>query len=345
MKQSEPFFRILAGYIRSKWKAALLYGVIVGIFFLVCFLYNVPIEPIQYAAMICSVMLIVIGVIDFIHYYHRRQQLFWMREKIKNEVSRLPEPKEALEQQYQDLLLILQQEKQRVTSMMDCKYSEMMHYYTLWVHQIKTPIAAMRLLLQVSKNEQKSEMEQELFKIEQYVEMVLGYLRASSNGTDFIFQTYDLSEMVKQAVKKYAFVFIHSNIKLSMGTIDERILTDEKWLVFVIEQILSNALKYTKSGGEIHIYMDKGERQVLVIEDSGIGIQQEDLPRVFEEGYTGYNGHMDKKSTGIGLYLCRTIMEKLGHRIWITSKVDKGTKVMLDLTRTNQENSTGAFFA
>lgn len=331
MRQSESFFQVLTGYICCKWKAALLYCFIVGFFFIICFLYNVLMEPIQYAGIMCSIVLGIVVIADFIRYRQKRQQLFWMREKIKNEVSGLPEPKEALEQQYQDLLSILQEEKQRVTSMMDSRYSEMMHYYTLWVHQIKTPIAAMRLLLQVSQEEQKSEMEQELFKIEQYVEMVLGYLRASSSVTDFIFQSYDLAVLVKQAVKKYASVFIHSNIQLSMEEIHEIVLTDEKWIVFVIEQILSNALKYTKSGGKIHIYME--QHQILVIEDSGIGIQEEDLPRVFEEGYTGYNGHMDKKSTGIGLYLCRTIMEKLGHRIWITSKVDKGTKVMLDLTR------------
>lgn len=335
MRQSEPFFQVLAGYFYVKWKIILLYCFVIGFFFIVCFLYNVPIEPAQYAGIMSGILLGIVGTADFFRYYQKRRQLFWMREKIKNEIDGLPEPKETLEEQYQELLFILQEEKRRVISMMDERYSEMMHYYTLWVHQIKTPIAAMRLLLQVSQEEQKAEMEQELFKIEQYVEMVLGYLRASSNTTDFIFQSYDLAVLVKQAVKKYASVFIHSNIKLSMEEIHETILTDEKWLVFVMEQILSNALKYTKTGGTIKIYMQPP--QILVIEDSGIGIQAEDLPRVFEEGYTGYNGHMDKKSTGIGLYLCNTIMEKLGHRIWITSEVGEGTKVMLDLTR--KENS------
>lgn len=333
MELPNSFWSEIKGYISSRWKVLFLIGGITGIFSMMCFLYNLPLEPIGYALLLNFIVILVITVVDFMSYHQRYQKLVWMKKKIKNEVSGFPEPKTALEVQYQELLQILQEEKQHMVSSMDCKYSEMMDYYTLWVHQIKTPIAAMRLLLQVSKDENKSELEQELFKIERYVEMVLGYLRISGTTSDFIFQQYDLADIVKQAVKKYASVFIHSNIRLRMEEIHEHVLTDEKWLVFVIEQVLSNSLKYTKPGGEIHIFMKKGIRQILVIEDCGIGISEQDLPRVFEEGYTGYNGHMDKRSTGIGLYLCKTVMTKLRHDISITSKVDEGTKVMLDLTR------------
>ena len=121
---------------------------------------------------------------------------------------------------------------------------------------------------------------------------------------------------------------------LDYRPVERIVLTDEKWLEFVTEQILSNALKYTKNGGEIRICLEeKRGRECLVIEDNGIGIQAEDLPRVFEKGFTGYNGRADKKSTGIGLYLCKKIMDKMGHKIWIDSEVGKGTRVYLELTR------------
>ena len=118
-------------------------------------------------------------------------------------------------------------------------------------------------------------------------------------------------------------------IKLDYETVNSRVLTDEKWLVFVLEQLLSNALKYTRSG-RISIHMEGKE---LVVEDTGIGIQAEDLPRVFEKGFTGYNGRTDKKSTGIGLYLCKSVMDKLRHQIRIESEVGIGTKIYLNLTR------------
>lgn len=211
----------------------------------------------------------------------------------------------------------------------------MIDYYSLWVHQIKTPIAAMRILLQANIDisfEQKSELEMELFKIEQYVEMVLSYIRMGDMISDLKLQWYALDDIVKSAVRKYSKLFILKKIKLNYEPIAEKILTDEKWMGFIIEQLLSNALKYTNEG-EISIYMEPGKENELVIEDTGIGIWEEDLPCVFEKGFTGYNGRTDKKSTGIGLYLCKSIADKLNHRIYISSEISKGTKVFLNLKR------------
>ena len=159
--------------------------------------------------------------------------------------------------------------------------------------------------------------------------MVLGYLRIESISSDLVLSQYYLSDVVKQAIRKYATIFIGQKITLDFKEMDCMVLTDEKWLVFVIEQILSNALKYTKSG-TISIYMEA--EKTLVIKDSGIGIASEDLPRVFEKGFTGFNGRMDKKSTGIGLYLCKKILNKLSHKITITSQIDLGTMVRIDLS-------------
>ena len=146
--------------------------------------------------------------------------------------------------------------------------------------------------------------------------MVLGYLKIDGTSSDLLLQNYSLLDIVRQSVRKYAYMFIRKNIILELKEMNCTVLTDEKWLVFVIEQILSNALKYTSSG-KISIYMEDTEEKLLIIEDTGIGIAEEDLPRVFEKGFTGYNGRMDKKATGIGLYLCKKILDKLSHKITI----------------------------
>ena len=141
---------------------------------------------------------------------------------------------------------------------------------------------------------------------------------------------YPLDDIVKQAIRKYAKSFIRKKIRLNYKDLNFNVLTDEKWLVFVVEQLLSNALKYTNEG-HISIYLDDHLPNTLVIADTGIGIEQEDLPRVFEKGFTGYIGRTDKKSTGIGLYLCKQILNKLSHTITIESQVGKGTKVKIGL--------------
>ena len=213
------------------------------------------------------------------------------------------------------------------------RYDDLNDYYSMWVHQIKTPIAAMGLLLEEADPKQRPDLSLELFKIESYVEMVTGYLRTESLGGDWLLKEQDLDSMIRQAVKKYAKMFISKKISLSYEPVSAQVLTDEKWLVFVLEQILSNGLKYTGKG-QISIYL---EDEILVIEDTGIGIEKEDLPRIFEKGYTGRNGRTDKKATGIGLYLVKKIMDKLGHGIWIDSEVSKGTKVYLDLRQKKLE--------
>jgi len=250
-------------------------------------------------------------------------------DRITVNIDELPKADDLVEQDYQTLLTLLFEDKAKVTSKADVSKTEMIDYYTLWAHQIKTPISAMRLLLQTERSTQNSELSTELFKIEQYVDMVLGYLRIESISSDLVLSQYDLSSMVKQAIRKYATIFIGQKITLDFKEMDCLVLTDEKWLVFVLEQILSNALKYTQSG-TISIYMEA--EKTLVIKDSGIGIASEDLPRVFEKGFTGFNGRMDKKSTGIGLYLCQKILNKLSHKVTISSQIDVGTIVRIDLS-------------
>ena len=253
--------------------------------------------------------------------------LKYAQKTITVQINQLPVPQNAIERQYQELLQILYKHKNELTVQADNKQKDLVDYFTQWTHQIKTPIAAMRLLLQSEQTEQNSELGMELMKIEQYVEFVLQYLRLENMSNDLVLKKYDLDGIIKQAIRKNAKLFIRKKISLNYAGVNFTVLTDEKWLLFVIEQILSNALKYTKEGS-ISIYT-KGKR--LIIEDTGIGIRAEDLPRVFEKGFTGYNGRAFKQSTGIGLYLCKQILAKLSHDISIQSEVGKGTKVIIDL--------------
>lgn len=203
-------------------------------------------------------------------------------------------------------------------------------FFALWTHQIKTPIAALKLLL-ADEEPDIGASKRELFKIENYVEMALNYLRFEEMSGDMVLERTKLEPIVKQVVKKYSTIFIHKHLAIELENLDIDILTDEKWFSFALEQILSNALKYTKEGGITistrGIQASAGIE--IIVSDTGVGIKSEDLPRVFEKGYTGYNGRIDKKASGLGLYLCKGVCDKLGHKIRIESEEGKGTEVII----------------
>ncbi len=303
-------------FLKSKQNELLCYIGSMLLFVIVLFLYDVRIDAIQYGLLLSTVLFLLNLTLQFFKFQKRLS-----------------------EQDYQNIIKNLKEQNSELKSQERIFKQEMSDYYSMWVHQIKTPIAAMHVLQQTLEEEypeQKyiKEIKLELFKIEQYVEMVLTYLRMGEMSGDLKFEKYSLDAIVRQVIRKYSQMFILRKIHLQYAKTSQCIVTDEKWLQFVLEQVLSNALKYTKDGGMIFIYTEEKEnKKCLVIEDSGIGIQAEDLPRVFEKGFTGYNGRADKKSTGIGLYMCKKIMERLNHQIWIESEVDKGTKVYLDLAR------------
>ena len=282
-----------------------------------------------YTALLSGVLALLLALLDLRRFSLRHRQLSDALKSIRVSDEQLPPPENLIEEDYRQLIRALGEEKQRQASAMDLRMSDMQDYFTLWAHQIKTPIAAMRLILQTKPENSAGEIEGELFRVEQYVEMVLNYLRLDSDSTDFVFKTCALDGIIRQCVRKYAKQFIRKKISLEYQGTALQVLTDEKWLCFVIEQILSNALKYT-AAGSIRIFT---QGETLVIADTGIGIAPEDLPRVFEKGYTGYNGRTDKKATGIGLYLCQKILQKLGHGISISSEIGKGTRVSIDLSR------------
>lgn len=319
----------IKSYIRRHRLGICLYMVFALIFAVVLYLYHMPLEPVVYAMGLCVVIAVIVLLIDSGRYRKKVEELKWQLEAVKNGVEKLPFPGDEVEAIYQKLLENSKEERVRQVAQIMKDKTDVTDYFTLWTHQIKTPIAAMRLLVQQEISEpeqyyeQKKEVEAELFKIEQYVEMVLQYLRLNSSINDFVLKEYDLDDIIRQAVRKYAPMFIRKKLSLKYEPVQVKTVTDEKWMVFVLEQILSNAIKYTVSGS-VSIYK---EGSCLVVEDTGIGILAEDLPRIFDKGYTGYNGRSDKKASGIGLYLAKEILNRLGHKILVESETGKGTKV------------------
>lgn len=323
-------FMLLNWYLKEHLASAVRIAAFIGVFSLLCFLRNVP----QDVTVYMIVLMAAVGATGFCFHYGKYRKhhlvLALLAAEPQGKTEALPEADGLLARDYQQIIASYERQFQEEQIKMEQKYRDMMEYYTMWTHQIKTPIAAMRLLLQEEDTPFSREMQSELFQTEQYVQMALQYLRMEKMTSDLVFARYDLDALIRQAVRKYAPLFIRRKIILSYEPVHCEVLTDEKWLVFVLEQILSNALKYTKSGS-IHIYLSPDAPKTLVIEDTGIGIAPEDLPRIFEKGYTGCNGRADKRSTGIGLYLCRQIMEKLSHTIRIESEMGVGTKVYLGL--------------
>lgn len=287
-------FMLLNWYLKEHLASAVRIAAFIGVFSLLCFLRNVP----QDVTVYMIVLMAAAGAAGFCFHYGKYRKhhlvLALLAAEPQGKTEALPEADGLLARDYQQIIASYERQFQEEQIKMEQKYRDMMEYYT------------------------------------QYVQMALQYLRMEKMTSDLVFARYDLDALIRQAVRKYAPLFIRRKIILSYEPVHCEVLTDEKWLVFVLEQILSNALKYTKSGS-IHIYLSPNAPKTLVIEDTGIGIAPEDLPRIFEKGYTGCNGRADKRSTGIGLYLCRQIMEKLSHTIRIESEMGVGTKVYLGL--------------
>ena len=321
---------MLWSYLKRQYKALLLLCGTVGIFAAVFSLYDLPVEAVAYAGVLCLVFGLVLFAVGYGRFLTRHRELQRLLRRAGEKELPLPPSGGLLEEDYQALLRTVCQDRARLSAENENRFRELTDYYSLWAHQIKTPIAAMDLLLQEDASPSGREIEMELLKIRQYVEMVLSYLRLDSDSTDYVLREYPLDDILRQAVRKFARMFILKKITLDFQETGRTILTDEKWLLFVVEQVLSNALKYTPSGGKIRVY---GDGATVVIADNGIGIREEDQARVFEKGFTGYNGRADKKSTGIGLYLCRLVCDRLNHGISLVSRPGQGTLVRLELDR------------
>ena len=314
---------ILKSYLKKNIKVYILFVVFIAIFFIMFYLYNLPLEALIYTGSFCFLTALIASFLDFVNYRESYKKLKFLEKNIINDREDLPKSLDIRIDYYHKIIEKLYEELEKLTQENRQKNTDMVDYYSMWVHQIKTPIAAMNFLLDNEEVDQKN-LQQELFKIECYVEMVLTYIRLDSTSSDYVITKINLDEVVKDSVKKYATIFINKKIKLNFVSHETMIISDKKWLSFAIEQILGNSVKYSNTGGEITIETCENK---LIVEDNGMGIKEEDLPRIFEKGFTGFNGRYEKKSSGLGLYLCKKTLDKLGHHIEISSKVGEGTRI------------------
>lgn len=320
---------IIKSYIKKNLKIYLLLIVFIFIFVLIFYLYNLPFESLFYGGLLCFLVSLIASIIDYNNYRKSYIDLKYLETNILSSMEDLPKSLDIRVEYYQKIIERLHNEVERLKIEDNKKMEDLADYYSMWIHQIKTPIAAMNFLLDNEETDVKV-FKQELFKIERYVEMVLTYIRLGSETSDYVITSIDLDEVVRENIKKYATLFINKKIKLNYVSHETYVISDKKWLGFAFEQLLSNAIKYIKSGGEISINISESK---LIIEDNGIGIYEEDLPRIFEQSFTGLNGRYEKKSSGLGLYLCKKTLDKLQHKIEITSEVNKGTKVIVSFPK------------
>ncbi len=290
--------------------------------------YHLPVGAVLYPTAICALLGSAFLLADFMRTRKKHRAFLYLQSLRSDLIDTLPDCNSIADEDCQEIIRNLCREMRCAEESAQQRYNDMVDYYTVWAHQIKTPIAAMRLKLQNEDTEFSRNLRQDLMRIERYVEMVLTFLRLGSDSTDYVIRQYDLDSIVRPAVKKFAGEFICKKLTLHYDPLHTTVLTDEKWLSFVVEQVISNAVKYTSSG-EISIYLESP--QTLCIQDTGIGIAPEDLPRIFENGYTGFNGRMDKRASGIGLYLCKQICDRLGHTIVASSHLNAGTIVRIGL--------------
>ncbi|AIG44012.1 TPA: sensor histidine kinase [Streptococcus suis] len=282
-------------------------------------LFDIKRNLVFYAILLLSICWLLALLWDFVREFSRFGKI-WRGQKVATGTASerlLQEKVQWLEVQNKKIL-----EKQRQ------EQTELDDYYTLWAHQMKTPIAASQLLVkEVDSSPVRHQLESELFKIEQYTGLVLNYLRLQSFHDDLVIEAVNLEELVRSLVKKYSLFFIQANTSLDLGQLDRLVKTDKRWLGLLIEQILSNALKYCQEG-TVSIFLDGDE---LVIRDTGIGIAESDLERVFERGFSGFNGRRTQQSSGLGLYLSRKIAAELGYSLKLQSKVGQGTEVRIGI--------------
>lgn len=318
-------------YLRDRRKGVGVFLLFSLIFVVIFALYRLPLGAVLYPVGLCGVLGCIFLGLEVRRARDKHRRLEQLAQLSGSVMGDFPPATGQDDRDYQRIIAHLRQEQREREQDMQRRYGDMVDYYTVWAHQIKTPIASMRLTLQSQDSTVARQQLEELMRIEQYVEMVLAFLRLDSESTDYLFREYELDGIVRGAVRKFSTQFIRRHMALHYQPLEVRVLTDEKWLAFVVEQVLSNALKYTPDGGEVWVELEGPA--TLCIRDNGMGIAPEDLPRIFQKGYTGYHGRRDKKASGLGLYLCQRICTNLGHTITAQSAPGEGTTIRISLGR------------
>lgn len=322
----------LLSYLKTRYLLLLFFALAALLTLTIQFLTNQSMVYAWYTVGLMSFFLLLILLIDGTRYLRRRRALDGLSLTLFHAARELPEPADAIEADYVKYLKELGSAYDAMKKQLDTAHNDSLEYYTLWVHQIKTPIAALSLVLENMSGD-TGVIRQELFKIEQYADLALRYVKLTDIASDLVIQRCVLEDIVTASVKKYALLFVYQKLSLDLMPFQKEVMCDRRWLAFIVEQILSNAIKYTNAGG-VKIYMQSEE---LVIEDSGMGIRAEDLPRIFMKGYTGCNGRLDNRASGIGLYLAKKAADVLGIAIRVTSQVGVGTKVSLAFPKTQSD--------
>jgi len=284
-------------YLIQKMSLIILFFLIYLIFFTTFILWHLKVEPLINAGLLVFALIVIYFIFDY---------KTWRKK----------------EDQFNDFV----DEFKRLSS----SYDEMKDFdhnlkkvVKIWTHQMKVPISAIDLMIQ-NKDIKTDQVKLQLFQIDNYLSMLLEYIRINNHSTDFRFNKFDLRDVMLSLVRKYSSQFISKNLKVNISG-NYLVVSDKRWMSVALEQIINNAVKYTKSGS-VDIFMDENS---IVIKDSGIGILEEDLPRLFDHGFTGYNGRLNTKSTGLGLYLAKSIFEQLGFEIIVKSQVGEGTEVII----------------
>ena len=323
-------------FLRNRICLILFYFILMLFISLVVYFNNevrISIENIAYINVVGFVMFILYLIFEYLknkRYYDVIKYIIENQEE--NIVNSLPKSSNYQQRLYGELLMKVNEEFNLKTDKLYELKKENVDFTNSWVHEIKTPIAACRLVIEnsvyKSKEETLSNLEDEIDHIENYVEQALYYSRLDSFSKDYLINEINMHSLIIGVVKKHAKEFIGKKIKIEISDLEFTIDSDKKWLFFILDQILSNSLKYTKANGIIKIIgvLMQNEKRI-VIEDNGIGIKSEDVHRVFDKGFTGYNGRENFKATGMGLYLSKSLATKLGHHITIQSKHCEYTRV------------------
>lgn len=299
-----------------------------GIFGATFALYHLPLEAVAYPTLLCLLLAFSALLRGYAVWRRRRAALSALQKSPGLRLGELPPPDTQAERDYQGMIAALRAENAALEARAEQKYQDTLDYYTVWAHQIKTPIASMQLTLQGEDSPLARRVGGDLGRVTRYVDMAMAFLRLDAPTMDYVLRAHDLDDIICPAVRKFAGEFIARRLRLTYEPIHETVVTDEKWLAFVLEQLLSNALKYTRAGG-ISIYMEAPK--TLCVADTGIGIAPGDLPRIFEKGYTGANGRLGSHASGLGLYLCRRVCDALRIALTAQSRLDEGTVMRLDL--------------
>lgn len=314
---------VLKSCLRKNFPLFLLFFVISVLNLTVFLLYDLYMEPFVYGEILGLTALIIIMICLYRRELKKVSEMDLRVESTLSNRETVYDGSDPLRADYERIIDNLYREIDRMSAEMITEREETEDYYTAWVHQIKTPIAVMKLRL----GEQEPELNRELFRIEEYVDMVLHYVRLGSTVNDLVIEEYSVDNLIRESIRKYAPEFILKKLSLRYEGTSEKIVTDRKWFSVILDQLLSNAVKYTVVGG-ITVRVTPGEVRVT---DTGVGIPQEDLPRIFEKGYTGLNGRLGHKSSGLGLFMAKKAADKLNLRLSAESTPGKGSSFIISL--------------